>query len=170
MTRRPLRPDEVKVWVEVASTVEPAPGKTVPELPREPETAAAPLVKASAPPLAKTIGRKPPARPPEVIEPKRQRRIVRERDPIDARIDLHGMDQDRARAALHGFLQRAYDDGARAVLVITGKGLQGEGVIRRRTPDWLAEPPVRAMVAGVSQAHRRHGGEGALYVALKRKV
>ena len=169
MTRRPLRPDEVKVWAEVASTVEPAPGKVAPDVPPAPEAAPVPA-KASVHPPAPPRKRNAPVEAPDVIEPKRQRRIVRERDPIDARVDLHGMDQDRARAALHGFLQRAYDDGARAVLVITGKGLQGEGVIRRRTPDWLAEPAVRAIVAGVSQAHRRHGGEGALYVALKRKA
>ena len=168
MTRRPLRPDEVRVWAEVAATVEPAPGKVAPELPPEeppPVPAAAAPAVSPKPQKAKTA----PKAAPDLIEPKRQRRIVRERDPIDARIDLHGMDQDRAQAVLIGFLQRAYAEGARAVLVITGKGTQGEGVIRRRTPDWLAEPAVRPMIAGVSQAHRRHGGEGALYVALKRK-
>jgi DNA-nicking Smr family endonuclease len=168
MTRRPLRPDEVKVWAEVASTVEPAPGKIVPEVPPEPPAREGAAPKAAAPPAPPRRRRKAAA-PPEIIEPKRKRRIVRERDPIDGRIDLHGMDQDRARAALHAFLLRAWEDGARAVLVITGKGLQGEGVIRRRTPEWLAEPAVRPLVAGVSTAHRRHGGEGALYVALKRK-
>ena len=55
------------------------------------------------------------------------------------------------------------------MLVITGKGVQGDGVLRRRTPEWLAAPQLRSVVAGVSEAHRRHGGEGALYVALKRK-
>ena len=169
MTRRPLRPDEVKVWAEVASTVEPAPGRVVPEVPPEP-VAAAPAPKTTAAPASKSAARRTPTAPPDLIEPKRQKRIVRERDPIDARIDLHGMDQDRARLALHGFLQRCHDDGLRAVLVITGKGTRGDGVLKRRTPEWLAEPAVRAMVAGVSDAHRRHGGEGALYVALKRKA
>jgi DNA-nicking Smr family endonuclease len=103
------------------------------------------------------------------IEPGRKRRLTRERDPIELRLDLHGLDQDRARAALHGFLLRAQAVGARAVLVITGKGFQGDGVLRRRTPEWLADPALRGVVAGVSEAHRRHGGEGALYVALKRK-
>ena len=112
---------------------------------------------------------KPAPAAPGDIEPRRKRRLIRERDPIDLRLDLHGMDQDRARAVLTGFLLRAYDEGVRAVLVITGKGYQGDGILRRRTPDWLAEPPLRAVVAGVSEAGRRHGGEGALYVALKRK-
>jgi DNA-nicking Smr family endonuclease len=79
------------------------------------------------------------------------------------------MDQDRARLALQTFLFRAQAQGLRAVLVITGKGATGEGVLRRRVPEWLAEPPLRALVAGLSPADRRHGGEGALYVALKRK-
>lgn len=57
----------------------------------------------------------------------------------------------------------------RAVLVITGKGVGGDGVLRRRVPDWLAAPSLRDLIAGVSEAHRRHGGEGALYVALKRR-
>ena len=56
------------------------------------------------------------------------------------------------------------------MLVITGKGAQGDGVLRRHVPDWLASPPIRQHVAGISEAHRRHGGEGALYVALKRRA
>jgi len=94
---------------------------------------------------------------------------VRERDGIESRLDLHGLDQDRARAVLHAFLRRAWENGERAVLVITGKGTMGDGILRRRTPDWLMEPEVRAIIAGVSPADRRHGGEGAIYVALKRK-
>ena len=78
------------------------------------------------------------------------------------------MDQDRARAAVTAFLLREHASGARAVLVITGRGKVGGGVLRRRLPDWLAEPPLRAVVAGLAVAHRRHGGEGAFYVALKR--
>ena len=106
---------------------------------------------------------------PEGIEPNRHRRIVRERDALARRVDLHGMDQDRARRVLIDFLLRAQNEGERAVLVITGKGSLGEGVLRRRTPDWLAEPMLREVVAGVSLADRRHGGEGALYVAIKRR-
>ncbi|MDB5446322.1 MAG: hypothetical protein JWQ97_1639, partial [Phenylobacterium sp.] len=67
------------------------------------------------------------------------------------------------------FLRRAWDEGYRAVLVITGKGVKGDGVLRRRAPEWLAAPHLTEIVAGISEAGRRHGGEGALYVALKRK-
>lgn len=104
------------------------------------------------------------------IEPNRKRRIVKEHDPIGARLDMHGLDQDQARETLEGFIRRAYDDGHRAVLVITGKGKIGHGVLKQRTPEWLAGPAVREMIAGVSTADQRHGGDGALYVALKRKA
>jgi DNA-nicking Smr family endonuclease len=120
------------------------------------------------PALQTKPARKLPA-PPDRIEPGRYRRIARDREPVELRLDLHGLDQDRARAMLHGFIERAQTEGARAVLIITGKGTRGDGVLRRRAPEWLAEPPSRARVAGISPAERRHGGDGALYVALKRR-
>ena len=109
------------------------------------------------------------SRPPDIVEAGLHRRLARGREALAARIDLHGMTQDAARAALTAFIRRSADDGWRAVLVITGKGAGGDGVLRRRVPDWLGEGPLRDHVAGVSEAHRRHGGEGALYVALKRR-
>ena len=89
---------------------------------------------------------------------------------IGARLDLHGMDQQRARAVLEGFLANAFHEGWRAVLVITGKGVRGDGILKRRAPEWLAAPHLAHIVAGISDAARHHGGEGALYVALKRKA
>ena len=68
-----------------------------------------------------------------------------------------------------GFVLRAWRDGYRAVLVITGKGLRGDGILKRMTPEWLSAPHLREAVAGISESHRRHGGEGALYIALKRR-
>ena len=103
------------------------------------------------------------------VEAALHRRLSRGGEAVAARIDLHGMTQDAARAALTRFIARSAEEGWRAVLVITGKGVSGDGVLRRRAPEWLAEPPIRAHIAGVSEAHRRHGGEGALYVALKRR-
>lgn len=170
MSKRPLRPEEVVVWAQVARTVRPAPGRVVPALPPEPELVPS-KAKLHAPQQAVPlpVRRRMVAGNPDPIEPGRKRRLARARDPIEARLDLHAMNQDRARAALHGFLQRAHADGLRAVLVITGKGVEGEGILKRRAPDWLAEPVVRPLIAGVSPAERRHGGEGALYIALKRR-
>lgn len=169
--KRPLRPEEASLWARVAKTVHLAPGRTAPAPPAEP-------VKDDAPPLVRTAPQRPALRPhlhrhhggPDPIEPRRLRRLTREREELGPRLDLHGMSQDRAHAVLEAFLRRAQDDGWRSVLVITGKGLSGDGVLRRRAPDWLAEPAIRALVAGVSEAHRRHGGKGALYVTLKRRA
>jgi DNA-nicking Smr family endonuclease len=180
--KKPGPHEDLRLWAVVASTVRPLPGRVMPKRPprgRAPAAVAAPAAKlppakaalppaVAAPPPLKIARRPPAALPPETIEPGRKRRIVRERDPIAAVIDLHNMTQDVARAALTNFILRARAQGERAVLVITGKGTLGDGVLRRRVPDWLGEPPLRDAVAGLSEAHRRHGGEGALYVALRR--
>jgi DNA-nicking Smr family endonuclease len=107
---------------------------------------------------------------PDPIEPKRKRRISRERDPIEARLDLHGLNSIAAEARLKAFVQQAWANDYRAVLVITGKGVAENGLLKRMTPEWLADPALAHIVAGISPAHARHGGTGALYVALKRRV
>lgn len=163
--KRPLKPEEQRIWSLVAATVHPLHGRDMPKKPR-PQTLDAP---ARIEPKRAEEARQRLREALEGIEPNRRHRIAKEREEIGARIDLHGLTQDRARAALEAFLARAFDDGWRAVLVITGKGVQGDGVLRRSVPDWLGAPHLTHIVAGISEAHRRHGGEGALYVALKRK-
>jgi len=122
-----------------------------------------------------------------VIEPREVRRLGSGRNSVDARIDLHGMRQSEAYAALKVFLFRSVAKGHRMVLVITGKGsasyvVDGQeqfgafinegarerGVLRRNVPLWLTQPELRAIVVGHTTAHIRHGGEGALYVQLRR--
>jgi len=110
-----------------------------------------------------------PKAEPYPIEPKRKRRLSRERDPIEARLDLHGLTQIQAESRLKAFVQQAYASDYRAILVITGKGLAENGILKRHAPEWLADPALSPMIAGVSQAHARHGGSGALYIALKRR-
>lgn len=91
---------------------------------------------------------------------------------IEARIDLHGMTQAQAHRALDSFIDGAYHAAKRCVLVITGKGFKLDGsigVIRAAVPRWLNEQPNRARVLAISQATPKDGGEGALYVMLKRK-
>jgi DNA-nicking Smr family endonuclease len=90
---------------------------------------------------------------------------------LDAVLDLHGHTQDRAQRALARFLIQAQADGARVVLVITGKGRGGaEGVLKARLLDWLGAPGIRPLIAGFAEAHARHGGAGAAYVFLKRSA
>ena len=167
--------EDLRLWTVVAATVRPlrpaphspAPAVVAAKPPAAPPKPSGPRVAAHPhpPPAPKPKGPSPPAD----IEPGRQHRLARGRENLAARIDLHGLNHDQARAALTSFIDRSVAQDWRAVLVITGKGAQGDGVLKRRVPDWLAEPPIRQHVAGVSEAHRRHGGEGALYVALKRR-
>jgi len=106
---------------------------------------------------------------PEALEPRRQRRLSRERDPIEARIDLHGYGRFQAQDALTAFLMGAQARGYRSVLVITGQGRRGgTGVIRASVHEWLQAPALRGVVSGFAPAARRHGGDGALYVTIRR--
>ena len=88
---------------------------------------------------------------------------------IEARLDLHGYTHDGALSALQNFIDGAQRRGLRTVLVITGHGRGGEGVLKKNLPLWIARPPLRSIVSGYASAHRTHGGAGAVYVFLKRK-
>jgi DNA-nicking Smr family endonuclease len=101
-----------------------------------------------------------------------KQRVARGKEGIDGRLDLHGLTQVEAHATLLRFLRTASSRGARLVLVITGKGARagdGErGVLKRQVPQWLGLPEFRALVVGFEDAHVAHGGEGALYVRVRR--
>jgi len=97
----------------------------------------------------------------------------------DAKIDLHGMTETVAHRALLRFLDGARARGFRLILVVTGKGnprktesaswMQSpHGVLKQMVPRWLNEPDAAALIASIRPAHVRHGGDGALYVYLKR--
>jgi DNA-nicking Smr family endonuclease len=119
----------------------------------------------------------PPPKPAPRLEPLDRRlkqRLARGSEPIEARIDLHGRTQDEAHAVLLRFLRKAQDDGAKFALVITGKGARARdewserGVLKRQVPLWLKLPEFRVYVVGFEPAHVGHGGEGALYVRIKK--
>lgn len=98
-----------------------------------------------------------------------ERRVARGEMTIDRRIDLHGLTLEDAHAALDRFVRQAVRDGARMLLVITGKGMRSEGAIKRETPHWLRRGEHAAQVLRILPARAKHGGEGALYVLLRRK-
>jgi DNA-nicking Smr family endonuclease len=195
--RRDLDPAEHALWDEVVRSVKPARGKRPPK-PR----AASPAKREAAKPLPRTAQHaKPPKPPPEplrglapVLMPGQPmlgvdggtaERLRRGRIEPDARLDLHGLSQDRAYTALLSFIRRSHENGYRCVLVITGKGLTKTaeasakgfvmpersrgGVLRALVPHWLNDSDHRAKVVGVQTAHARHGGTGALYIYLRRK-
>ncbi|MFN4287944.1 MAG: Smr/MutS family protein [Brevundimonas sp.] len=196
---RRLSPEDRRLWQKIARSVtplearrlkqallsssesEPAPEPPAERAPSKARAGSAPPApgmglsgtpaRTSAKTTAKTLANSAPAREPpsQVIEPNRARRVQRERDPIEARIDLHGYGRFQAEDAVVAFLSSSYARGHRTVLIITGHGRAGGGIIRASLPEWLSSERLRPIVAGHGPAHRRHGGEGATYVTLKRK-
>lgn len=88
--------------------------------------------------------------------------------PIDARLDLHGRTQDEAFELLRYFTSTSYSMGKRCMLVITGKGIQGQGVLREQLPRWLSSPSLREYILAFTAATAQHGGDGAFYVLLRK--
>jgi DNA-nicking Smr family endonuclease len=97
-------------------------------------------------------------------------RLKRGKHKIEARLDLHGMTQDEAHRTLLGFVRTARAGGKRCVLVITGRGNLGGGVLKAAVPRWLAEAEFRPHLLAIATAQPRDGGAGALYVMLRRNA
>jgi DNA-nicking Smr family endonuclease len=183
--RRYLTYEERVLWTTVTKSMTPLRGSASAGYPAEAEIAETPKPPrplAKAPKLAKPAAALPPAPPPVPPPPgltpltRRMRRgVARGKQAIDARLDLHGLTQHEAHSALLRFLKSASARDARLVLVITGKGRRGDsdgererGVLRRQVPQWLSLPEFRNYVVGFEDAHIAHGGEGALYVRVRR--
>lgn len=188
-TPRGLSPDEAALWRKVAATVtplHPAPLPRAAAAPAPPEAPAAPL-----PPPRKIKGRVPPLRPappPPTAAPPRpltasgldgtwDRKLTRGTVVPDVTIDLHGMTLAMAHDRLNGGIAQALAMGARVILLIAGKhrpvpenDLRGErrGAIRAKLLDWLAAGPHAGRIAAVRAATPRHGGDGAVYIVLRK--
>jgi len=178
--RRQLSDEDRSLWTRVARSITPL---------RPAKRGAKPVTSSAAEPADSsdaasarrvTVRDKspPPAKPPPLapFDRRQKQRVARGRDAIDARIDLHGMTQREAHGELLSFLRHAQADGARVVLIVTGKGARPDtgggsserGVLRRQVPMWLALPEFRLLVVAFEEAHAGHGGQGALYVRLRR--
>ncbi|PIW26040.1 MAG: hypothetical protein COW30_17095 [Rhodospirillales bacterium CG15_BIG_FIL_POST_REV_8_21_14_020_66_15] len=147
----------------------PAPEKPTPVKPKSRRRAAAPSPPPAPAPPAAARDLSHGAAPG--LDRRTQTNMRRGRLAVEARLDLHGMTQAEAHGELIAFLTRAYGRGLRCVLVITGKGTRdtGEvGVLRRAVPGWLNAPPLKDLIHAFDHAARAHGGEGALYILLKR--
>ena len=82
------------------------------------------------------------------------------------------MTQEQAYSAIIHFVETAFYNAQREVLIITGKGSQlnrSQGVLKEVVPKWLNEIPLKNWVKGFNHASLHHGGEGALYVIIRRK-
>lgn len=88
--------------------------------------------------------------------------------PLDATLDLHGRTQDEAFEDLKYFIKAAYSLGKRCILVITGKGIGGNGILHSQFPKWLNISGISEFVLAYNHAIQKHGGTGAFYVLLKK--
>jgi DNA-nicking Smr family endonuclease len=185
MSRRRLSDEEAALWEGIARSISPlrrAPKRR--PAPEAAETEKSPVKARSV--SAHKAASKPasgaPFSPPKPVAPpalaplgrKLKQRIARGTHAIDGRLDLHGFTQAEAHGALLHFLASRQARGARVVLVITGKGARTgdpyaeRGVLKRMVPLWLRLPEFRPLVIGFETAAIGHGGEGALYVTLRR--
>lgn len=179
--------EDAALWREVMRNVRPLPGRALPSHPMAP-----PLHDHGAPLPSRhyaTVTKPKPSRRESLLErglngldARRAERLRRGEIAIDARLDLHGLTQDAAHRALESFLAGSIAAGRRCVLVITGKGSarpesspgrrfsmpEGPGVLRAALPHWIEQSPLRARIVALQPAHRRHGGDGAFYVYLRR--
>ncbi len=163
MSGRKLDNEERQVWKKVARTVSPrrkekGKGSAKPLPSREDFANMLRL-----PPETKEAPRNISGSLDENRDKKTRRGLVN----IDAKIDLHDLTQDKAKAALQKAVMRASNRNHKCLLVVTGKGVRLNGVLRRNFTGWLNDPVIRPLIANYAQAHIKHGGTGAWYVFLK---
>ena len=174
---RRLSDEEIALWREVARGIERRRGAALPTPsgPRVGEPPPAPRQAGAGTPPSRPAERSAPSLAP--IDRRLRRELARGRASIDAALDLHGLTQAEAHAALRGFLRHSQARGLKLVIVVTGKGgpldapgpsPQERGVLRRLAPHWLREHDLRSVVLGFDETGRAHGGSGALYVRLRR--
>ncbi len=180
---RPVSAAEQDLWKSVVDGVKPLPARdAAAAAPPDPETTkpvSKPKQKTPPPPQLPPQHSLPdpalPALAPGPIpglDKRTAQRLRRGKMAPEARLDLHGMTQAQAHQALEAFLARVQDKGLRQVLIITGKGLKRDGsigVLRAAVPHWLNQSPNRERVIGFTPAQPRDGGEGALYLRLRKR-
>lgn len=173
MSRRRLSDDEQALWRGFARGVAPLRRSAAAAL-GTPDQATRDVPSPQSVPKQRSPSKQPPAL--AQFDRRLRQRVARGHAAIDARLDLHGMTQKQAHAALLHFLNNAQAQDAKLALVVTGKGIGGavgaaseRGVLRRQVPLWLSLPEFRRFIVSFEQAHASHGGEGALYLRLRHR-
>lgn len=155
---RPLTHEDVNIWQRVAKTVHPL--SNLQGTPHQNARSYIHIPPTPSPVLHHSKGE---------IQIRADKNTRRGKVEIGKKIDLHDLTRDQAFPKLERGLFRAQAQGMRTVLVVTGKGPNLEGILRKSLPGWLAHPDIRGCIADYAPAHIRHGGGGAFYVFLKKK-
>ena len=145
---------DVAAWKEL-SALEPPPAEAKPNTIADPEFVVRPKVR---PTYGRGVG----------IDRNTQEKLQRGKMPIDGKLDLHGFTQSEAFVALNRFVLSHVRRQSRCILIVTGKGRDGVGILRQSVPRWLEEPDLKQFILSLSSARVQHGAEGALYVLLRR--
>ena len=169
---RRLAPDDIGLWWRAVQDIAPLPGRS-PHLnrsrPGHIEAGETPAVQSQAPAKpSPTPAPLPPLDRFAGIDRATAERLKRGRRTIEARLDLHGLTQAEAHQALAHFIAGSRAAGRRCVLVITGRGRFSGGVLKEAVPRWLNEAGLRRHLLAIAPAQPQHGGNGALYVLLRR--
>lgn len=174
---RMMTAEERALWARVIATVTPIKREkpVTPAAPiAPPPVEVAPKVRGRVPPLRQPLPKSPEPRAP-TLDGAWDRRLSRGLVAPESSIDLHGHTLSSAYAMLDEGLDRAISRGDRLLLLITGKPPRPDserpharGAIRAAVGDWLAASRHAHRIAAVRNAHPRHGGQGALYIVLRR--
>lgn len=179
---RPLTPDEAALWARVMASVRPIRPRAAPSAPLV-AVAPAPAARSPAPnvpPVKKPAAPRAPVSaarpiPGTTLDGSWDKQLSRGLVSPDRSIDLHGHNLETAYALLDSALERSVREGDRVVLLVTGKPPvpssqrpHARGAIRAAVGDWLAGSRHAGSIAAVRGAHPRHGGNGALYIILRR--
>lgn len=178
----PITADDARLWAEVTRRAKPIGDAPLPEIAADPPPPPEDEPPAFDPPPPRLLPLRPSAgtvRRHAIlthgstagIDKRTADRFKRGEMDIQARLDLHGLTREAAHEALHDFMRESFERGRRCVIVVTGKGRRsgGEGILRSEVPRWLNEAQLRPLILSFSYAQPRDGGEGALYVFLRRE-
>jgi DNA-nicking Smr family endonuclease len=172
--KRRLTDEEIRLWNRFTAGIERIDKDKLPTKPSpQPEARDKTAANSNSQPTESSKRAKVPQAPSasDLANTDRRtwQRLKRGQIAIEGRLDLHGRTQIEAHDALGRFLQTSSMRGLRCVLIVTGKGVDGQGVLRQMVPRWLAEEANRKRVITYCSAHARHGGNGALYVLIRRQ-
>jgi len=181
---KPLSAEDRDLWHEITRDIKPLPGAKTHDSQVDSnkggEAEKEPSIRETITPEREKRTRK---RTGKGLDGKTEQRLRKGQIPIEASIDLHGMGQSEAHETLNRFVLGSHERGLRCVLVITGTGRRSAvrydsdehwtapkpGILKERAPVWLGEVPLRDIVLRAVEAQPKDGGQGALYVLLRRK-